>query len=88
MNKIYLIISLTVISLFLASCGGGDTHEIGSTGTNTSTTIVVKNCNEFTTIKSGDTLIKDSNSTIVTIVDNSNGDKKVCVDSGSAHILR
>ena len=42
----------------------------------------------YTCIKSGDSLIQDSDGTSVEIISSSNNRKKVCVRSGSTHILR
>lgn len=42
----------------------------------------------YTCIQSGDTLVKDDSNTIIKVIGDSNDNKKVCVVSGSAHLLR
>ena len=85
MRNIYLIISSISLALLLSACGGGDTADSGSS----STQIPVVHCDTNTTtpIEDGDTLVKETDDTTVTITD-TDGDKKVCTDTGDAHLLR
>jgi len=89
MNKIYLIISTTLLALLLSACGGGGgggdaTFDSG----NTKVPIVDCSTSTYTDIVVGDLLVKEDDSTTVTIVHNTNGTKRICVVSGSAHLLR
>jgi len=86
MKKIYLILNSISLALLLSACGTGDMSEDTNTGDNVK--VVVTACNTYTIIQSGDTLVKDSDNTSIITVFNSDGLKKVCVQTGSAHILR
>ena len=90
MKKIYLILSSISLALFFNSCGGGSgdmTDRVDLTGTNI-INVVDCNTNQVTDILRGDTLVRDTNTTIVTLVENVNNTKNVCVNNGSAHIVR
>ncbi len=101
MTKIYLSISLSCIILLLSACGSGEgSYKSGiqsivvidcdnnnsTNGTNDCGDITVPNY--YTCVNSNDTLISDDDSTVIDMIENSNGTKKVCTDAGSAHILR
>ncbi len=100
MKKIYLIISTSFIILFLTACGGGggggSSSKSGNTsGNNTSgniTKVTIVTCSDsnpiFTTIESGDLLVKEVTPTSVNIVHDTDDNKKVCVITGSAYLLR
>lgn len=87
MKKIYLAISTTVVALLLSACGGGG-GSASFSDAQTLITIVDCNTSTFTPIQTDDVLVKDTEITKVTIVHDSNNTKKVCVDLGSAHLVR
>ena len=85
MKNIYLIISSITLALLLSACGGG-----GSEGSfnNSETLITIPSCEIYEDIITGDTIIQDQNNTSIKTVFNIDGTKKVCVLTGSAHIIR
>jgi len=97
-KKIYIIATVAV-TLFLSACsGGGGTSEGGGANQITITTCSTPSTgtitcgsgtipNNYTCIESGDTLVKVDSNTTVQIVQNPNS-KMVCIDSGSAYLLR
>lgn len=86
MKKFYLIIPLALI--FSACGGGGDSASFSDAQTQ----ITIVDCNntnpQYTNIEDKDVLVKDSQNTQITIIHDSNNTKKVCVISGSAHLVR
>ena len=94
-KKILSLATFTAIIIGLTACGGGGGS--GGSFTNSETLIPIDvNCtaNATTTdidtyieLKSGDVIVEDENATIKTYHDTS-GTKRVCIDSGSAHIIR
>jgi hypothetical protein len=101
-NRYLTSITILVITLFFSACGGGsgDTFEDSSTKiiiidcNNSNSEIGTNDCGDedtpdyYTCLESGDTLIKEDENTIVEIVHDIDDNKKVCVQSGSAYILR
>jgi len=83
MKKIYLLISAVIIALLFAACGDGVITE-----SENSIKITLKDCNDYTQIISGDVVVSDEQSTTLTTILDANGSKSICVQSGSAHILR
>ena len=71
--------------LLLSACsgGGGD-----SSFENANTTIPITNCETYVDVLSGDAIVQDSNGTSIKTVFNTDGSKKVCIISGTAHIVR
>lgn len=98
MKKIYTIITISLLALLLSACGSGDAEFSGTSnsvdvvscdGTNGGTNDCNATSSEyFTCLQSGDVLVKDIVGTTVTIVDIDQTTKKVCVDTGAAHIVR
>ena len=89
MKKIYKILTPISLALFLSACGGsGD--DASFKNSEEKITIVMCDTNNpvFTTIEINDTLVKTNTNTTVQIVHESNDNKKVCVDTGSAYLLR
>lgn len=85
-KTIKLTIAISTI-LLLNNCGGGTSVDGGIQQ------IPVTNCNIYTPIQSGDTLVKEVDGTVVKIVELGDGSKEVCVDTtvfanGAAHLLR
>lgn len=92
MRNIYLILNVTLLSLFFISCGGGGGSNNDASFDTGDSKINVLICNEsapvYTDIKKGDLLVKQTDSTVVQIIHDSNDNKKICVVSGAAHLLR
>ncbi len=92
MRNLYLIISTSLIALLLSACGGGGGGSSDASFDSGNTKISVITCNTttpvYTTIETGDLLVKEVTPTEVIIVHDNNNNKKVCVISGSAHLLR
>lgn len=91
--KYISIVSLT--ALFLSACGGEDGSFKGEGSTTISlvgitcvTTPTATDIDGYETLESGDTIIKDDDNTSISIYHDVDGLKKVCLVSGSAHILR
>ena len=93
--KIKNILSMIVISIIAISftaCGDGSDASFS----NSEEKIVIKDCNttgaviptDFTTMQSADTIIKKETTTTITTYHDISGNKKVCVDMGSAYLLR
>ena len=84
MKKVYTTI-IAFIMLFITACSDGK----GKFDTGTSK-IDIADCNtsSYTTMQDNDLLVEDSDSTLLQIIHDSNGTKKVCIQTGSAHIIR
>ena len=85
-----MAITAVTASIFLGCSGGGDAsfstgQTIDPIDVNCSTTAAVAT---YKTLQSGDAIVKDENATVVKIYHDANGTKKVCLESGKAHILR
>ena len=99
MRYISILITMLFISLFLSSCGTGGTSEKGNISTvvvlcdNSNSATATNDCGDssipdyYTCLKDGDTLIEDDANSIVKII-HTPTNKKVCVQSGTAHIIR
>jgi len=85
MKKIILILSSLLIALLFSACGGGDGEGHFDTGEQK---ITITNCETYVTIQTNDLLVKDDSNTTVKIVHDSNGTKTICVEIGSAHLIR
>jgi len=85
MKRINLILSTISLALLLSACGGGGETSVGG---DSSGQIAVSSCPTYTTLNSGDTLVKETNDTTVTIRSVDSTTNEVCVNTGSAHILR
>ncbi len=96
-KKIIIGFSLILSPLMFTACGDGNDASFsldsssGSNTTSKTTQVTVVDCNgelSFTTIQSGDTLVKNTSSTTVDLRHLSDDTKKVCVLSGSAYLER
>ncbi len=94
MKHIYLILSLISLVLFFSSCGGNREGTVEDRGGTTDGSdkvkiqkIQVSTCNTYTSIQNGDTLVKETDNTVVTIRDIDSLNKAVCINIGAAHIL-
>jgi hypothetical protein len=84
MKKIYLTLSSITLALLLSTCGGGDSSSFE----NSQTLITIPSCETYEDIVTGDTVVQDESNTSIKTVFNTDGTKKVCVLTGSAHIVR
>lgn len=90
MRRIYKLIMITILGLGFYGCGedGGSDASFESTG---STIIGCSDTTDipdgYTSLSSGDTIVKDSDDTEVVIYHDSDGNKKICVSTGSAYII-
>jgi hypothetical protein len=85
-----LIATLTAISF--TACGNdpiegfdGNSYEKIAIDVNCTT---LNTIDEYITLKSGDQIIKDEEDSNITIFHDENGVKKICLQSGKAHINR
>ena len=93
MNRIinFIIINITAVS-FIA-CGGNNTVE-GFNGNSFEKINIDKACTSpdtvdtYITLKSGDQIVQDTNDANISILHDQNGLKKICLQSGTAHINR
>lgn len=90
MRNIYLVISSIVLALLLSACGGAGSSDASFDSGNKKIAVIACNTTTpvYTDIETGDLLGKEVTPTNVTIIHDTNGNKKVCVVSGSAHLLR
>ena len=84
MKRIYLILMVSVVGLLLSACSG-DGQGSFDTGEEK---IIITNCETYVNTQVNDLLVKDDSATTIKIVHDVNGTKRVCVASGSAHIIR
>ncbi|WP_415249815.1 hypothetical protein [Sulfurimonas sp.] len=84
MKNVYLIVMVSVVGLLLSACSGGE----GSFDTGEEK-ITITHCSEtYITTQLNDLLIKDESDTTIEVLHDVNGTKRVCVLTGSAHIIR
>lgn len=95
-NILFISASITLLLSMNACSGGGSDAQF----TNAEEKIVISDCNlsdnnisfiipdDFTTMISEDAIIRNANATIITTYHDINGTKKICVDQGSAYLLR
>lgn len=95
MKQYFKLTAIAVsIALFLSACGGEDASfkeestTISLVGIDCVTTPTATDIDGYETLESGDTIIKDDDNTTISIYHDVDGVKKVCLVSGSAHILR
>lgn len=92
MKKISSIILLSTIILAFTSCGGSGSASFKSAVEDISIPCVANpSSNDFDryiTLNSGDKIVNDTPDAKVTTYHNANGEKKVCLNSGKAHIVR
>ncbi len=100
MNKrIYKYLLIPTLALIFSACGGGggssstdpdNPDNPDNPDTPTLTQIVScdssTNIADYTSLNSEDTIVKDTPDTVVTIYHDSDGNKKVCVEAGSAAV--
>lgn len=91
MKTKYLVYLLSaIVALTFTACGGGSSADFEGT----STSISVVDCNsstditDYTELLSGDVIVKDESPTEISTYHDIDGNKRVCVDIGAAHIVR
>lgn len=93
LNKIISTTILAVLPLGFIACGGGGGGSDASFKNSETLIPIDVNCTNPATIatyiplQSGDVIVEDSNATVKTYHD-INGTKKICLVSGTAHIVR
>lgn len=95
MIKIASLSLLTLITLSFTACGGGsDDASFKNSETLIDITIPCQttptqtDIANYITVNSGDVIVKDDENTTISIYHDINNTKKVCLVSGSAHIIR
>jgi len=92
-KKIVTTIKMTIITIGFTACGGGNNVE-GFNGNSYEEINIDKVCatpdtvDEYITLKSGDQIVKDNEGTEISILHDENNVKKICLNSGTAHINR
>ena len=93
-NKIIQNLLLGLIAISFISCGGGGNTIEGFNGNSYEEINIEKYCtlpdkiDEYIMLKSGDQIVKDVEGTKISILHDENNVKKVCLNSGTAHINR
>lgn len=90
MNRLYKYLLISILAIFLSACGGDGSSAVFY-GNNTDSTKIVfcsttTNIQEYTLLKDNDIIVKETEETVISIYHNSNGEKLVCVESGSAFV--
>ena len=99
MKNTYLLLSSIIIALLLSACGSGSASQKGTSESSitvvdcngSNVALATNDCNvdgNFTCYQSSDTLVEDTRSSSVQIITDTSGTKKVCIVSGSAHLVR
>jgi hypothetical protein len=82
-QKILIILSLT-LALFFSACGGKSGKDSGSD----LMSIAISDCEDYTDVLTGDIIVEDDENTTIKTIFNTDGSRKVCIISGTAHIER
>lgn len=85
MKNIFLLIQIISLALLLSACGEGGGGRTVVGGDNT---IPITNCNVYSPLFDGDTVVKETDGTSVKIVDLGGVSREICVLTGAAHIVR
>ena len=93
--KIVNNIIITVVTISFTACGGsGGNSAEGFDGNSFEQINIEKACTtpdtvaDYISLKSADQIVKDEEGTNVSILHDENSVKKICLNSGKAHILR
>ena len=92
-KNILKLITLPIIAIGFIGCGDGDANfsepeTIIDISIPCETTPTATDISNYISLNSGDVIIKDTQSTNVSIYHDTTGSKTICLVSGSAHILR
>jgi maltose-binding protein MalE len=87
MKRIYKIITPVSLALFFSACGGENDSHFGNSE-NKRSIVKCDETNQYTQIQTNDKLIEEDTNTTVKIIHNPNNTKQVCVQDGSAYLLR
>lgn len=93
-NKIVAVSLSVFASISFTACGGDDhgsfknSEELIPITTNCAANPTALDISGYITLYSGDVIVKDSNGSQISIYHDSNGVKKVCIVTPSAHIIR
>jgi hypothetical protein len=95
-RRLYKYLLIPTIALIFSACGGGgggsSTDPDNPDNPDTPTLTQIVNCSsstniaDYTSLSSEDTIVKDTADTVVTIYHDSEGNKLVCVEAGSASV--
>lgn len=96
MKKLISIILPIAIAISFTACGGGGGGDASFSDSDKTVAITIAcvaspSSNDFAnyvTLNSGDTIVNDAPNTNVSTYHTVGGEKKVCLNSGAAHILR
>jgi hypothetical protein len=95
MIKIASLSLLTLITVSFTACGGGGDDASFTNSENLvditipcQTTPTTTDIANYITVNSGDVIVKEEDNTTISIYHDINGTKKVCLVSGSAHIIK
>lgn len=93
--KIVNSLIITFVAISFIACGGSNNNNAeGFDGNSYEKINVSKSCTtpdtieEYISLKSGDQIFKDDEGTKVSILHDENSVKKICLNSGKAHIVR
>lgn len=93
--KIENSLIIIFIAISFMACGGSNNNNAeGFDGNSYEKIDISKSCTtpdtvkEYISLKSGDQIVKDDEGTNVSILHDENSVKKVCLNSGKAHIVR
>lgn len=89
-KRTYVIITFVAASIGFIACGEGDSHFKNDTQTIPITIACTTPAviDTYITLQSNDVIVKDSSDTSIIIYHDQDNIKKVCLESGSAHIVR
>lgn len=93
-KQIVKILIIIFTSISFIACGGGSNTVEGFSGNSFEKIGISKLCTspdrieDYIVLKSGDQIVKDDEGTQISIFHDENSVKKVCLNSGTAHISR
>ena len=92
-KNIVTTVIITGMTLGFSACSNDGSTEAASTvnipiDVNCISSASATEIETYITTQSGDTIVKDEDNTTVSIVLDANAVKRICLESGSAHIVR
>ena len=95
MIKIASLSLLTLATLSFTACGGGgddasfkNTENLVDINIQCEVNATSSDIATYITVNSGDVIVKEEDNTTISLYHDINGTKKVCLVSGSAHIIK